>query len=158
MNVSYFATLLRTSSAQTHDSGNSLNRSSGSEERIASTESRAAGVRFWYAISQTILWPSKPQTGASLAGPPLKEVAIGAVVAAVLIEVGKEAFTFYVGNISRFDALYGSVSSIIVLLIWLYFSAAVLLFGAEVIAEYRRSTRTKPGDPTASTPTDQRLR
>ena len=63
----------------------------------------------------------------------------GIVVSAVCIEVGKGLFALYVGNLSRIDAVYGSVSSIIVLLIWLYFSARVLIFGTEVISVYRDS-------------------
>lgn len=63
----------------------------------------------------------------------------GIVVAALAIEAGKDLFALYVGNLSRFDAVYGSVSSMIVLLIWLYFSARVVIYGAEVISVYRES-------------------
>ena len=58
----------------------------------------------------------------------------GTLVAAVLFDLGRRGFLLYVGNASRFDAVYGSLSSIIVLLIWLYFSARFLLYGSEVIA------------------------
>lgn len=58
----------------------------------------------------------------------------GAAVASVLIELGKEVFLLYVGNVSRLEAVYGSLTSIIVLLIWLYVSARFVLFGAEVMA------------------------
>ena len=61
----------------------------------------------------------------------------GILVAALLIELGKELFVLYVGNVSRYDAVYGSVSSIIVLLIWLYFTARMILYGTEVIGVYR---------------------
>jgi len=71
--------------------------------------------------------------------PHRKDLAVGALVAASLIEMGKVLFALYVGTVSHFDALYGSVSSIIVLLIWLYFSAHVVLYGAEVISESQKS-------------------
>ena len=69
--------------------------------------------------------------------PNWKHIAPGVIVATCLIEVGKTLFVDYVENVSRLDATYGSVSSIIVLLIWLYFSARVLLYGAEVISVYQ---------------------
>lgn len=58
----------------------------------------------------------------------------GIAIAAAAIEVGKTLFALYVGNLSRFDAVYGSLSSMMVLMIWLYFSARVVIFGAEVIS------------------------
>lgn len=68
-----------------------------------------------------------------------KELAPGILVAACVIELGKKLFVVYVSNVSPYDAVYGSVSSIIVLLIWLYFSAYVILYGSEVIAVYRET-------------------
>ena len=58
----------------------------------------------------------------------------GTLVASLLFDLGRRGFVLYVGNASRFDAVYGSLTSIIVLLIWLYFSARFLLYGSEVIA------------------------
>jgi membrane protein len=57
-----------------------------------------------------------------------------ALVAALLYEVCRALFVLYLENASRMEAVYGSVSSIIVLLLWLYVSARILLFGAELIA------------------------
>lgn len=58
----------------------------------------------------------------------------GLLVAGILIEVGKSLFAWYIETASDYSAVYGSVSSIIVLLIWLYVSARVVLYGAEVIS------------------------
>lgn len=58
----------------------------------------------------------------------------GALIAALFYELGKWAFLLYLENVAKFEAVYGSLSSIIVLLIWLYYSARVLLFGSEIIA------------------------
>ena len=60
-----------------------------------------------------------------------RQVMPGAVLAAVLFELLKAAFLFYLDRIAHFEAVYGSLSSIIVLLLWLYFSALTLVFGAE---------------------------
>jgi membrane protein len=64
--------------------------------------------------------------------PGWREVWPGLVTATLLIELGKKAFVFYVDNVSSMDALYGSISSIIVLMLWLYFFGRILLYGAEV--------------------------
>jgi membrane protein len=64
---------------------------------------------------------------------PWRDLLPGLLVATALLETGKWLFVWYVETAADYNAVYGSVSSIIVLLIWLYFSARVVLFGAEVI-------------------------
>jgi membrane protein len=61
-----------------------------------------------------------------------KETWPGLVTASVLIELGKYAFVYYVDNISSMDAIYGSISSIIALMLWLYYFGRVLLYGADI--------------------------
>jgi len=63
-----------------------------------------------------------------------RELLPGALVAALLFELGKALFVLYLGNVHSLEAVYGSLTSVIVLLLWLYFSARVLLFGAEICA------------------------
>lgn len=65
----------------------------------------------------------------------------GAGLAALLFEVGKSAFVFYLNRVAHLDAVYGSVSSIIVLLLWLYYSARVILLGAALM-EVKRARPT----------------
>ncbi len=60
-----------------------------------------------------------------------RQVLPGAVLGAIIFELGKRGFLFYLGRLADFEAVYGSLSSIIVLLAWLYLSAFVLIFGAE---------------------------
>ena len=74
-----------------------------------------------------------------------REILPGALFATLLFEFGKEVFVFYLDNVAHLEALYGSVSSIIVLLLWLYFSARVLLLGSEIIAVYRQDQHRAPG-------------
>ena len=64
---------------------------------------------------------------------PWRDLLPGLLVAIALIETGKALFVWYVETAANYSAVYGSLSSIIVLLIWLYFSARVVLFGADVI-------------------------
>ena len=66
-----------------------------------------------------------------------RDVVPGAVFAALLLELGKTGFVSYIDNVAHLEAVYGSVSSIIVLLLWLYLSARLLLLGSEIIAVRR---------------------
>jgi membrane protein len=56
----------------------------------------------------------------------------GLVIATVLVELGKGLFVFYVDRASSFDTVYGPISSIIVLMLWLYYFSRVVLYGAAV--------------------------
>jgi membrane protein len=67
-----------------------------------------------------------------------RELLPGIFVATCTIELGKVLFTFYYGTVSNYDLIYGSLTSIIVLLLWLYFCARVVLYGTEVIFVYRQ--------------------
>ena len=62
----------------------------------------------------------------------------GAVVAAVLLEVSKGLFLWYLDNLAIYNQVYGSVTSVIVLLFWIYISALILILGAEIGAEHSR--------------------
>ncbi len=64
--------------------------------------------------------------------PGWRETWPGLITASLLIELGKKAFVYYVDNVSSLDAVYGSISSIIALMLWLHFFSRVLLYGAEV--------------------------
>ncbi len=64
--------------------------------------------------------------------PAWSQVWPGLLVATVLVELGKQLFVLYVDRASSFDSIYGPVSSIIVLMLWLYFFSRVVLFGAAI--------------------------
>ena len=69
--------------------------------------------------------------------PRWREVLPASLVATLLFELGKSLFVLYVEKANSLQAVYGSLTSVIVLLLWLYFSSRVLLFGAELIAVRR---------------------
>lgn len=63
----------------------------------------------------------------------------GAVISVAVWVGGSLAFDYYVRNFANYSAMYGSVGAVVVLLLYFYISAAVLLFGAELnaaIAQY----------------------
>ena len=65
----------------------------------------------------------------------------GALLAAVLFEISKSVFVFYVDNYANYEEIYGSLASVIVLLAWTYFSGLILIAGAEFSSEYERMRR-----------------
>src|SRR5213595_3900506 len=64
-----------------------------------------------------------------------RDVWIGAAITAILFAVGKWALAPYLGSGSAASA-YGAASSLITLLLWVYYSAQILLFGAEFTQVY----------------------
>src|SRR6266480_4187892 len=63
------------------------------------------------------------------------DVWIGAAITAILFAIGKWALGLYLGSGSAASA-YGAASSLITLLLWVYYSAQILLFGAEFTQVY----------------------
>jgi len=59
-----------------------------------------------------------------------RDVMLGAVTTAALFEIGKFAISLYIGK-QGLESTYGAAASIVILLIWVYYSAQILLFGAE---------------------------
>lgn len=59
-----------------------------------------------------------------------RDVAVGAVFTAILFMVGKFCITLYIGN-TDIGSTYGTAGSLVILLLWVYFSAIILYFGAE---------------------------
>jgi membrane protein len=64
-----------------------------------------------------------------------KDVAFGALTTAVLFIAGKYAIGAYLGS-STVASTYGAAGSVIVVLLWVYYSAQVFLFGAELTRGY----------------------
>lgn len=62
----------------------------------------------------------------------------GAVLAAVMFEVFKSSFVFYLDNFARYEEIYGSLASVVVVLAWTYISGLILIAGAEFSSEYER--------------------
>lgn len=64
-----------------------------------------------------------------------KKALFGAAVAAVFWEILKNIYGLYISSISRYFLLYGSIGSIVFLLIWIYYSVLIFLLGAEICFE-----------------------
>jgi uncharacterized BrkB/YihY/UPF0761 family membrane protein len=68
---------------------------------------------------------------------------IGAVSAVLLWEVTRHVLVWYFATLSQVGVVYGSMTTTIVVLLSLEFGAILLLFGAQIIAEYERIARER---------------
>ncbi|SFN69277.1 membrane protein [Chitinophaga sp. YR627] len=64
-----------------------------------------------------------------------KHVIVGAVTTAILFMIGKFAIGMYLGS-SKVGTAYGAAGSIVIILLWVYYSAIILYFGAEFTQVY----------------------
>ncbi|MDO8586044.1 MAG: YihY/virulence factor BrkB family protein [Armatimonadota bacterium] len=63
-----------------------------------------------------------------------RDALVGAGVAAVLWELAKDAFSWYVPRFAGYNRVYGSLGGVIILMVWIYYSSMVTVIGAEVSA------------------------
>jgi membrane protein len=72
------------------------------------------------------------------------DLLLGSTVTAFFFGLGNLAIQFYVG-VSDVGSLYGAAGSLVVFLLWIYYSAQIFLFGAELIKVHKRM-REAPGN------------
>ncbi len=70
---------------------------------------------------------------------PRRSCLYGAIVTAVLFGMGRYGISFYLSRASAVD-VYGTAGSIVVLLLWVYFSTTMILIGAEVVQVHAEMT------------------
>jgi membrane protein len=75
-----------------------------------------------------------------------RDVWPGALIAGILWRIAFSAFSWYMKDVSRFTVL-GQVASVAVFLAWVFFSAAIFLYGVEVSAAYSRIRKMKAVPP-----------
>jgi membrane protein len=74
----------------------------------------------------------------------LRHIWLGAVIAAILFEGSKILFVWYLGRFANYTIVYGPLASAIALLLWIYISSLILIFGAEMGSEYQKLSRQPP--------------
>jgi membrane protein len=72
-----------------------------------------------------------------------RDVLPGAALTAALFILGKFVIGFYLGH-GRLGTAYGAAGSVLIILVWIYYSAQILFFGAEFTQVYVRTFRPKP--------------
>jgi membrane protein len=71
------------------------------------------------------------------------EAYFGALFTGVFWELAKYLFSIYIVRVVDYSKIYGSLSAIIILFLWLYYSAYIFLFGAELSYVYARRKHLK---------------
>jgi len=109
---------------------------------------------FWYIVDLAL----SPALGALLFAMlfryvpdvrvPWKDVWIGAAVTAILFSIGTAIMGRYLGQTS-FSSAFGAASSLVVILLWVYYSSQIVFFGAEFTRIYSNmfgsgAARNKP--------------
>jgi membrane protein len=78
--------------------------------------------------------------GPSRQAPRWEWMNVGTLAAAVLWIVGSSLLSWYLSNFGNYDATYGSLGAAIGLMMWMWMSTTIVLFGAELNAEIERQT------------------
>jgi membrane protein len=86
-----------------------------------------------------------------------RDVIVGAIATAVLFTVGKSLIGWYIGS-SAVASSYGAAGALIVLLLWVYYSAEIFLLGAEFTKVYANRHGSKQGKPVAEIGDTRRAR
>lgn len=81
----------------------------------------------------TLIYKALPRTRV-----PLKYALVGGVFTGVLWEVAKQLFSVYVTHFSNYSKIYGSLAGLILLALWINYSAVMTLLGAEVGSQAAR--------------------
>lgn len=119
-------------------------------------------VRLPESLEQIILWVRWPSLfftaliglqilyffGPSHTHPRWQWVSWGSLTATIFWLVASGLLSFFVSHFGKFNEIYGSISAIILLLLWFWVSAAMILLGAEINAliEHRHRIAHQPGD------------
>ena len=85
---------------------------------------------------------------------PRREALLAGGLAAVLFEVGKNVFVWYVASFGNFNAVYGPLATVVVLLLWLYYSSLIVLGAAAFGRELAKAACPKGRPPPASASSD----
>ena len=67
-----------------------------------------------------------------------RDVWLGSVITSILFSIGRWLIGLYMGN-SSYTSTYGAAGSLVVLLVWVYYSAQILFLGAEFTQVYSRT-------------------
>lgn len=63
-----------------------------------------------------------------------KFLSIGSITSTTLSVISSLAFSYYVTNFAQYNKLYGSIGTLLVILLWMYFNSVILLLGFELNA------------------------
>ena len=111
---------------------------------------------FWRGVVSLIRWPIlaglgvvglsiiyrlAPSRGAK------RWISTGAIASTLLWIIGSFGFSLYVARFGSYDKTYGSLGAVVILLMWFYLTAYIILAGAEFNAEIALRTASSDGRP-----------
>lgn len=107
-----------------------------SQAIFSDTVSYLGGVRLWLAVLPflfttamlTLMYTVVPNTTV-----PFRQGVLGAAMAALLFELAKGAFTFFIKQAPSYQVVYGAFAAVPVFLLWIYISWTIVLGGAELV-------------------------
>ena len=97
---------------------------------------RWVGLVLFMAGSLAVLYRYAPDRD----HPRMKWISLGAVVSTLLWVLGSLGFSLYVATFGNYSETYGALAGAVVLLLWLFLTALVVLLGAEINAEVEQQT------------------
>ena len=68
----------------------------------------------------------------------LREAMVGGFICAIMLEVAKHVFGWMIKHNPNFGLVYGSLNTIILMVLWIFYASAIFLFCAEIISAYRK--------------------
>jgi len=68
-------------------------------------------------------------------------ISAGSTLSTVLTILASVGFNYYVNNISRYNTLYGSIGTLIIVMVWIFFNAMIVLIGFELNVSIRNAKR-----------------
>ena len=87
-------------------------------------------IRFWVLFCLVMLFVLLTYRMAAPRGKPRPPILTGGVLASAALVCASMLFSWFIGMSSRYSLVYGSLASVIILLVWLYFCGNILLLGA----------------------------
>ena len=89
-------------------------------------------IRFWVLFCLVMLFVLLTYRMAAPRGKPRPPILTGGVLASAALVCASMLFSWFIGMSSRYSLVYGSLASVIILLVWLYLCGNILLLGAAV--------------------------
>jgi membrane protein len=68
----------------------------------------------------------------------LREAMVGGFICAIMLEVAKHVFGWMIKHNPNFGLVYGSLNTIILMILWIFYASAIFLFCAEIISACRK--------------------
>jgi membrane protein len=82
-----------------------------------------------------------------------RDVWVGAVMTGLLWRAALSGFSWYLSENQRLSMIHGSITAVVVFLLWIYISSVILMYGVEFTAAYARLRRHRTDQmPAAATP------